>query len=100
MAPTSNASFPCSVQPVMDQNSVLVTEPKGKELPLRPAMTSILFTHPFRAAIGLLMKTQCPAVIRVRGDTNQPVPIQVELSRAVMSNDAIARHGYEAVSVT
>src|SRR5215210_3168826 len=43
------------------------------------------------------MKTTCPAVAKVCGPMNQPVPIQVELSAAVILNDACMRQGWTDV---
>jgi hypothetical protein len=37
------------------RNTVLVMEPKGSELPLRPGMTLIFFTHPSRPATPLFL---------------------------------------------
>ncbi len=73
---------------------MLVTAPNGSEAPLRPGMTWMLLTQPSRPGTPLfLMCTTCPAVARVCGPMNQPVPIHWELSAAVMSSEAWARHG-------
>jgi hypothetical protein len=45
------------------------------------------------------MCTTWPAVISVCGPMNQPVPIHIELSAAVISSDACARHGLTEVLV-
>ena len=76
---------------------MLFTEPYGSVAPLRPGITSMLLTQPSRPGTPLfLMNTQWPAVTSVRAPMNHPVPIHVELSRATISSEAWARHGYAA----
>ena len=68
---------------------MLVTDPYGSDAPFLPGITWMLFTHPSRPGTPLFLRnTQWPAVIRVCGPMNHPVPIHIELSAAVMSSDA------------
>ena len=82
------------VQPSTERKLELDTDPYGSEAPFLPGITWIFFTQPSRPWTPLfLMKTTCPAVISVCGPMNHPVPIHIELSAAVISSDACARHG-------
>ena len=58
-----------------------------------PGITSIDLAQPPL----LCMNTQCPAVITVRGPTNQPVPIQRVPLAAVIRRAQMADQGYTVV---
>ena len=84
----------------------LVLPFRGVRLALDPAIHGIAtrwiagnsawmrLTQPSRPGTPLfLMNTTWPAVIKVCGPMNQPVPIHCELSAAVISKDACTRQG-------
>ena len=56
-------------------------------------MTWMLLTQPWRGVSGAWMKTQCPAVMMLLGPLNQPVPIHLVPSLAVMISEQWTRQG-------